>query len=136
MRFLADENFPLDAVESLRDAGHDVAWVRTDSPGSSDPQILERVIDECRVLLTFDKDFGELAFHSQLPSECGIVLFRLPMTSAADIARSVGAAIASGHEWAGHFATVGPGPDQSSAAAYRRSSRPTVDLRRLREPRL
>ncbi len=36
MRFLADENFSYDAVQALRDDGHDVAWVRTDAPGISD----------------------------------------------------------------------------------------------------
>ncbi|WP_370567188.1 DUF5615 family PIN-like protein [Dolichospermum sp. LEGE 00240] len=34
MRFLANENFPLDAVEALRQHGHDVAWIRVDSPAS------------------------------------------------------------------------------------------------------
>jgi len=34
MRLLTNENFPLDAVEALRSAGHDVAWVRTDAPGT------------------------------------------------------------------------------------------------------
>jgi hypothetical protein len=32
MRFLADENFPGDAVTALRTAGHDLAWIRTDAP--------------------------------------------------------------------------------------------------------
>jgi len=36
MRILANENFPGDAVAALRLHGHDVAWVRTDAPGSSD----------------------------------------------------------------------------------------------------
>lgn len=31
MRFLADENFPRDAVEALRQSGHDVVWIRTDA---------------------------------------------------------------------------------------------------------
>lgn len=33
MRFLANENFPGDAVEALRHQGHDVTWIRTDAPG-------------------------------------------------------------------------------------------------------
>jgi hypothetical protein len=36
MRFLANENMPGEAVTALREAGHDVAWVRTDSPGAAD----------------------------------------------------------------------------------------------------
>ena len=37
MRFLANENFPFDAVQLLRQYGHDVVWIRTESPGISDP---------------------------------------------------------------------------------------------------
>ena len=76
MRFLANENFPLDAVEALRQNGHDVAWIRIDSPGISDPQVLSRAQSENRILLTFDKDFGELAFRSQLPAIRAIAVVR------------------------------------------------------------
>lgn len=83
MQFLANENFPLDVVEAVRNIGHDVAWIRTDAPGSKDPEILRRAVSEQRVLLTFDKDFGDLAFHFGLPASCGIVLFRLKASSSA-----------------------------------------------------
>ncbi len=109
MNFLANENFPLDAVEALRAAGHDVAWVRLDGPGSTDPQVLARAVAEQRILLTFDKDFGELAFHAGLPLGCGIVLFRLQAATAAHLAALVGAAIAAHADWAGHFSVVEPG---------------------------
>ena len=36
MRFLANENFPGDAVTALQAAGHDVVWVRTAEPGTED----------------------------------------------------------------------------------------------------
>ena len=52
MRFLADENFPLDAVEALRQKGQDVAWIRTESPGISDPEVLRRAQVEDCILLT------------------------------------------------------------------------------------
>ena len=68
MQLLANENFPLDAVEALRHEGHDVIWIRTDSPGSKDRDILHRAVTENRVLLTFDKDFGDLAFQFGLPA--------------------------------------------------------------------
>ena len=61
MRFLANENFPGAAVDTLRAAGQEVAWVRTDAPGSTDEQVLARAAQEGWILLTFDKDFGELA---------------------------------------------------------------------------
>jgi predicted nuclease of predicted toxin-antitoxin system len=78
MRFLADENFPGDAVTALRAAGHYVLWIRTHAPGITDQDVLARSAKDARVLLTFDKDFGELAWRSGLPATCGIVLFRLP----------------------------------------------------------
>jgi predicted nuclease of predicted toxin-antitoxin system len=106
MNFLANENFPLDAVEILRNAGHDVAWVRTDAPGLADPQVLAWAMRDRRVLLTFDKDFGDLAIHAGLPADCGIVLFRLPDASSADIAAAVLAAIQARTDWAGHFSVV------------------------------
>jgi predicted nuclease of predicted toxin-antitoxin system len=106
MRFLADENFPFDAVIALRQADHDVAWIRTDAPGIGDPEVLRRSQAEERTLLTFDKDFGELAFRTQLPASVGIVLFRIPMTSGEAIAQKVLAVISSRDDWAGHFTVV------------------------------
>jgi predicted nuclease of predicted toxin-antitoxin system len=82
MRFLANENFPLDAVEALRHQGHDVVWIRTGSPGIADPEVLDRAQTKDRILLTFDKDFGELAFRTKLPAISGIILFRITAPSA------------------------------------------------------
>ena len=108
MRFLANENWPGDAVLALRAAGHDLAWSRTDAPGSRDEAVLARAITEQRILLTFDKDFGELAWRTPLPAACGIILFRIPMASA-QTAGNVLAAIVSGRtDWPGHFSVVEP----------------------------
>jgi len=52
MRILANENIPEDAVVALRERGHDVAWVRTDAPGSSDIKVLERAQREERIVVT------------------------------------------------------------------------------------
>lgn len=94
MLFLANENFPLDAVEALRQNGHDVAWIRVESPGISDPEVLSRAESENRILLTFDKDFGELAFRLKLPATTGIILFRIKAPSSAVVAQKVVRAIA------------------------------------------
>ena len=80
MRLLANENFPADAVDALREVGHDVVWIRTDAPDSTDDLILQRAQAEGRILLTFDKDFGELAFRHNLPSSSGVLLFRIHRT--------------------------------------------------------
>src|SRR3990172_4491835 len=109
MRFLADENFPGDAVAALRSTGHDVTWVRTAMPGSANADILETAQRERRVLLTFDRDFGELAWRQRLPAECGVVLFRLPMPLPAGVGRTLEAILSSRQDWTGHFAVIRPG---------------------------
>jgi predicted nuclease of predicted toxin-antitoxin system len=45
--------------------------------GTTDDAILARAQSELRILISQDKDFGELAFRSGLPADCGVILFRL-----------------------------------------------------------
>jgi len=106
VRILANENVPGRAVAALRLRGHDVRWARTDSPGATESRILDQAEAEKRLLVTFDKDFGELAFRRRLPSSCGIVLFRLPMDSPEDAARSIVTILESRQDWAGYFSVV------------------------------
>lgn len=108
MRLLAVENFPALAFSALHEAGHDVAWVRTDAPGSRDVDVLARAVGEQRVLLTFDRDFGELAFKDGLSAASGIVLFRISV-SRQTIASDVVAILAARQQWAGTFAVAEPG---------------------------
>ncbi|MBE9093543.1 DUF5615 family PIN-like protein [Tychonema sp. LEGE 07203] len=63
MRFLVNENFPLQSVRLLRQADLEVASVE-DSPGIEDSEVLARAADEQRVILTFDRDYGELIRHN------------------------------------------------------------------------
>jgi predicted nuclease of predicted toxin-antitoxin system len=109
MRFLANENIPGDAVSGLTAAGHDIVWVRSAAPGIDDANILAWAARERRVLLTFDQDFGELAWRARLPATCGIVLFRLPMPTAAEIAAVLVARLAERDDWTGHFSVIQPG---------------------------
>lgn len=106
MRILANENFPGDAVEALRQKGHDVVWVRTDAPGSDDRTVLQKARQEERILVTFDKDFGELAFRFGLPVTSGVILFRVRAPSSEYVARVTVTAIDSRSDWAGHFSVV------------------------------
>ncbi|HEX3151757.1 MAG TPA: DUF5615 family PIN-like protein [Gemmataceae bacterium] len=105
---MANENLPLDVVEAVRNLGHDVAWVRADDPGSPDRAILQRAVAEQRILLTCDKDFGDLAFQFGLPANCGIVLFRFPASSSEALATLVTAALQSRADWAGQFSVAEP----------------------------
>jgi len=106
MHILANENFPKAAVEALWARGHDVVWVRTDSPGSADREVVARARAEGRVLITFDKDFGELAFRSGLSSPAGIILFRITASSPVEIAPLAVSVLESRTDWAGHFSVV------------------------------
>lgn len=106
MTFLADENFPRPAVEALRRAGLDVLWIAESKPGAPDDEVLALSVSTSRVLLTFDKDFGELAYRQRLPAHCGIVLFRLTPQSPDEAASLTVAAIRSQESWAGHFSVI------------------------------
>ena len=106
MRILANENFPGSVVRALRARGDDVAWVKEDQPGATDADVLARAQAEHRILVTFDKDFGELACRFALPADCGVVLFRLGGASPGeDNARALGA-LTSRTDWPGHFTVV------------------------------
>ncbi len=106
MHFLVNENFPFDAVEALRQQEDDVAWIRTESPGISDPEVLSRAQAEDRILLTFNKDFGELAFRAKLPATIGIILFRIKTPSSAIVAQKTITVIALRTNWTGHFSVI------------------------------
>ena len=74
--FLANENVPGDAVRAARQAGHDLTWMAEVSPGDPDDKVLARALAERRVLVTFDKDFGEMVFRRGRTASCGVILLR------------------------------------------------------------
>jgi len=81
MRFLANENFPAASVRRLRKAGHDIAAVIEDSPGAKDVAVLARAAREERIILTFDRDYGELIYRRRALAPMGVVYFRFdPLT--------------------------------------------------------
>ena len=63
LKLLANENAPRQLVATLRQRGHDVRWVLEEERGIGDPQVLREALAEQRILLTGDKDFGELVFR-------------------------------------------------------------------------
>lgn len=77
MRFLLDEGLPFRLVTHLQGLGHDVTSVGHDYPHAlTDKMILAIATTEQRVVLTNDKDFGDLIFRDRLP-HAGVILFRL-----------------------------------------------------------
>jgi predicted nuclease of predicted toxin-antitoxin system len=106
MRILANENVTRTVIGGLRAKGHDVLSVKESMRGEKDEAILARAQTEKRIVLTHDKDFGELAYRIGLPSECGVILIRLSgINPDADNDRAL-EAIESRTDWEGHFSVI------------------------------
>ena len=83
-----------------------MAWVTEAEPGIADTAILSRASEEARLLVTFDKDFGDLAFRARMPVTHGIVLFRLASMSIDTVPQFVADSLAAQVEWGGHFSVI------------------------------
>jgi predicted nuclease of predicted toxin-antitoxin system len=75
--FIADENIETEIVDALRELGHDTIHVAHTMPGAEDEEILLYAYDRGCILITNDKDFGELVFR-QKKTTAGVILLRLP----------------------------------------------------------
>jgi len=80
MRLLADESCDFAVVRALRAAGHDVLAVAEIALGATDDTVIELARDKKRVLITEDKDFGQLVFAAA-KSAAGVILIRFPATA-------------------------------------------------------
>jgi len=76
VKFLADESIDRPIVERLRQDGHQVLYVAELGPGMPDDEVLGLANRETALLLTVDKDFGEMVFRRRLHTH-GVVLIRL-----------------------------------------------------------
>jgi predicted nuclease of predicted toxin-antitoxin system len=72
---VADESVEGPTVSALRAAGHSVLFIAETSPGIEDAQVLGIARREQALLLTADKDFGELVFRNR-ETHAGILLIR------------------------------------------------------------
>jgi predicted nuclease of predicted toxin-antitoxin system len=77
MNFVADENIDRQIVDGLRQNGHDVWSIAEQESRISDEVVLDQARLRAAVLITGDKDFGELVFRMRRASH-GVVLVRLP----------------------------------------------------------
>jgi predicted nuclease of predicted toxin-antitoxin system len=105
-RFLANENVPGDAVAAARSAGLQLAWIGEIAPGASDEDVLARAQAEQCVLVTFDKDFGELAFRRGLSAARGVILLRPRLRSPGFLAAFLVKVLQQPINWEGHFAVA------------------------------
>lgn len=107
MKFLADQNVEEPVVAQLRSAGHEVLQLADVLPiRAIDDQILRHARDEARILLTNDKDFGELTFLRR-QAAAGVVLLRMPTLGSQQKGEKLLQAIATlGSQFAGSMVVV------------------------------
>ena len=77
MKWLADENIPRGAIAFLRQRGEDVAAIAESNPGIPDAQVIGFACDQQRILLSFDRDHGDLIFRRVLTPPRAVVYLRL-----------------------------------------------------------
>ena len=106
MKLLADENIPLASVRSLRELGHDVVSISELSPGISDEEVLRLAHAEDRVIITFDRDFGELVFRRRLPAPAGILYLRFFPQRPPEVTAFISRLIGEGIDLRGRFTTA------------------------------
>jgi predicted nuclease of predicted toxin-antitoxin system len=110
MKIFADESVDGPIVERLRQDGHQVVYAAEAVSGITDDEILKSANDQEALLLTADKDFGEMVFKWNRLHTDGVVLIRL-----AGLTPTRKAAVASKafreyqHEFSNAFSVISPG---------------------------
>lgn len=80
---VADESVDFEIIRSLRKNSFEVHAIAEESPALSDAAVLEVATQKNALLITEDKDFGELVYRFQM-KHCGILLLRLISLSSAE----------------------------------------------------
>ena len=109
MCFLADENIARAVIERLRSDGFDVLAVAESRPAASDRDVLGLAVAEQRIVITEDRDFGEMVVRQRM-AVGGIILLELdplPNTVVAD--RAAAAAVSRADSLAGNLVVIEPG---------------------------
>ena len=108
MNLVVDESVERSIVVRLREDGHDVLYIAEMDPGVTDDQVLDRANECSALLLTEDKDFGEIVFR-QGSIHNGVVLIRLDGLSSGAKASTVSEAFREfSDEMPGGFTVVSP----------------------------
>jgi predicted nuclease of predicted toxin-antitoxin system len=109
LKLLADENVDRPIVARLRTEGHVVVYVLELAPSIPDPEVASLAARESALLLTADKDFGELMFRQHRVAQ-GVILIRLSGLSA-ELKGAIVASAVREHstELPGNFTVITPG---------------------------
>ncbi|MBL7776444.1 MAG: DUF5615 family PIN-like protein [Saprospiraceae bacterium] len=109
MKFVADEGVDARLVRQLRALGHDVWYFAESGQRTADADILQTAIEGARILITRDKDFGELIFKKQL-LHIGVILLRLEkLPTSIRIEQTLAFIESAREQLAGQFAVLTPG---------------------------
>lgn len=76
MKFLANENFPRASFRILRAEGLDIEHIGETNPSVSDEEVMKMALQEERIIITFDNDYGELVFKRRMPA-AGVIFLRI-----------------------------------------------------------
>ena len=111
MRFMVDECLFRQIVERLRDRGHDVVWAKQECPGLDDEALWARATAEQRLIVSEDRDFGELTVKDRKPAIGVVIVAAGEFDSSLDkIAERVAQTIDEvGAGCIGHLTTIEPG---------------------------
>ena len=109
MTLFADEGVDRQVVVRLRAEGHEVRYVAEMEPGIADDVVLKQSRETSSLLITADKDFGELVFR-QGQATTGVLLLRLAGLTSPAKGAIVSAAIQDhGSELGGAFSVLSHG---------------------------
>lgn len=109
MHFLADESCDFSVVRALRSVGHDVIAIAEVSPREEDDDVRERAVGGSRVLITEDKDFGQLAY-ANMRRTGGVIFIRFPAGARRNLADTVVEVVRQrGERLIGSFTVLQPG---------------------------
>lgn len=104
MKFLADANVPRLLVDQLRIAGHDVFWAWSAPPRTSDEELITIAEREERVVITYDKGFGDLVFRQR--HAIAVILLRLRDVSVEETTRLVMSTLSARDDWHEQFTVI------------------------------
>jgi len=76
MIFLANENFPRPSTIFLREKGFNIKSIQDDSSGITDEEVIKIAQEQEAIILTFDRDYGELIFKYAKDNPPSVVFFR------------------------------------------------------------
>lgn len=110
MNLLADESVDRQIVERLRSDGHEVLYIAEIEPSVSDNRVFDLANEKNALLVTSDKDFGDIVFRDNRLSSRGVVLLRLAGLSTESKSESVSEAFRENKSaFPGHFSVIAPG---------------------------